>query len=79
MIKPSFFFRRGALDHIMRSRLLRTDQQLAKAIGVRDEDIPALRAGAPVTARVALHVSALQGDENYLDGLFVRLDERDVA
>ena len=63
-------FRPGALDHIMRSRNLTTDSQLAAAIGVRTNDIPQLRAGAPVSARLALKVSALQGDEKYIIGLF---------
>lgn len=67
---PIYRFRPGALDHIMRSRNLTSDSQLAAAIGVRLEDLPKLRAGAAVSARVALKVSALQGDEQYIAGLF---------
>ena len=63
-------FRPGALDHIMRSRNLTSDSQLAAAIGVRLDDLQKLRAGAAVSARVALKVSALQGDEHYITGLF---------
>lgn len=67
---PIYRFRPGALDHIMRSRNLTSDSQLAAAIGVRLEDLQKLRAGAAVSARVALKVSALQGDEQYIAGLF---------
>lgn len=72
---PRYRFREGALDHIMRSRNLNTDEQLAVALGVAQEDLPRLRAGAMVTARMAARVSALQGDARYLGGLFDRVDE----
>lgn len=68
--EPRYRFRPGALDHIMRSRNLTTDTQLASAIGVSTEDLPKLRAGAMVSARLALKVSALQGDEDYIIGYF---------
>lgn len=67
---PRYRFRPGALDHIMRSRNLTTDSQLAAAIGVSEGDLARLRAGTPVTARLALKVSALQGDEDYIIGYF---------
>lgn len=70
MEPPRYRFRAGALDHIMRTRHLDTDEQLAAAIGVKSEDLPRLRAGAMVTARLALKVAALQGDSNYLSGYF---------
>ncbi|WP_156905107.1 MULTISPECIES: hypothetical protein [unclassified Corynebacterium] len=70
MEPPRYRFRPGALDHIMRTRHLDTDEQLAAAIGVKPEDLPRLRAGAMVTARLALKVAALQGDASYLSGYF---------
>lgn len=63
---PRYRFREGALDHIMRSRNLSTDSQLAAAIGIKEEDLQRVRAGALVTARLALKVSALQGTEDYI-------------
>lgn len=76
---PIYRFRPGALDHIMRSRNLTSDSQLAAAIGVRLGDLPKLRAGAAVSARVALKVSALQGDEHYIAGLFEPVHYNDAA
>ena len=67
---PRYRFREGALDHIMRSRNLTTDSQLAAAIGIKEEDLQRVRAGALVSARLALKVSALQGDEDYIIGYF---------
>ncbi len=55
---PRYRFREGALDHIMRSRNLTTDSQLAAAIGIKEEDLQRVRAGALVSARLALKVSA---------------------
>lgn len=75
MTPPRFTFRPGALDAIMRSRNLHTEEQLALLIGVRTADIPKLRAGAKVTAELALRVSALQGDKNYIAGYFDRVDD----
>ncbi|WP_257202977.1 hypothetical protein [Corynebacterium cystitidis] len=75
--KPRYTFRPGALDAIMRSRNLTTDDQLALFIGVRREDLEKLRAGYPVSAEVALRVSALQGDQNYIAAWFDRV--RDTA
>lgn len=54
----------------MRSRNLHTDEQLALVIGVYPEDIPRLRAGAKVTAEVALRVAAIQGDTHYIGAWF---------
>lgn len=76
---PIYRFRPGALDHIMRSRNLTSDSQLAAAIGVRSEDLQRLRAGAGVSARLALKVSALQGDEHYISGLFETVDRAAAA
>lgn len=72
---PRYTFRPGALDAIMRSRNLQTEEQLALLIGVYPADIPKLRAGAKVTAELALRVSALQGDKNYIAGYFDRVDD----
>ena len=47
-----------------------TEEQLALLIGVRPEDMPKLRAGAKVTAELALRVSALQGDKSYIGAWF---------
>ncbi|MGX6968225.1 hypothetical protein [Corynebacterium sp. c7Ub_26] len=68
--RPVYRFRPGALDHIMRSRNLRTDSQLAALLLVSIDELAQLRAGAEVTPRFALRVSTLQGDENYISGLF---------
>ena len=68
--KPRYTFRPGALDAIMRSRNLLTDEQLALFIGVRHADLVKVRAGYPVSAEVALRVSALQGDQNYIAAWF---------
>ncbi|MCG7242620.1 hypothetical protein [Corynebacterium sp. ACRPS] len=59
----------------MRSRNLQTEEQLALLIGVYPADIPKLRAGAKVTAELALRVSTLQGDKNYIAGYFDRVDD----
>lgn len=67
---PRYKFRPGALDSIMRSRGFRTEEQLALYIGVRQTDLARLRAGTPVTAEVALRVSALQGDSQYMSCYF---------
>lgn len=75
MTPPRFTFRPGALDAIMRSRNLHTEEQLALFIGVCTSDIPKLRAGAKVTTELALRVSALQGDKNYIAGYFDRVDD----
>lgn len=58
----------GVLDHIMRTRCLHTEEQLAAAIGTSVERLAELRAGAPVTSRMALHIATLQGDKNYISG-----------
>lgn len=79
MNAPLYRFRPGALDHIMRCRNLTSDAQLAAAIGVTSEDIPKLRAGFLVSARVALHVSQLQGDEHYISGLFETVKQAQPA
>ncbi|MDK4337256.1 hypothetical protein [Corynebacterium accolens] len=73
---PRFTFRPGALDAIMRSRNLQTEEQLALLIGVYPADIPKLRAGAKVTAELALRVAALQGDKDYIAAWFDRVDEQ---
>lgn len=59
----------------MRSRNVNTDAQLALLIGVRDKDLEKIRAGWPVTAEVALRVSALQGDQNYIAAWFDEVKE----
>lgn len=76
MTPPRFTFRPGALDAIMRTRNLDTEEQLALLIGVRTADIPKLRAGAKVTAKLALRVAALQGDKNYVGGWFDQEEEQ---
>lgn len=76
---PLYRFRPGALDHIMRSRNLTSDTQLAAVIGVSTDDLAKLRAGAAVTARVAIRVSAMQGDEQYISGLFETVTPDRVA
>lgn len=63
-------FRPGALDAIARSRRFTTEEQLALYIGVEERDLPKLRAGAFVTAEVALRVSTLQGDRDYISAWF---------
>lgn len=63
-----FRVRPGVLDHIMRTRNISTDEQLAAALGTRVDNLPALRAGAPITARMALHIAALQGDSDFVAG-----------
>lgn len=69
--KPTgWVFRPGALEHIMRTRNLHTDEQLTAAIGVTREGLEKIRAGFPVTTELALKVSALQGDRLYIDALF---------
>lgn len=77
--KPRYTFRPGALDAIMRSRNLTSDVQLAAIIGVTVDDVQKLRAGAAVTARVALRVSAMQGDPDYLAAWFDLVDDRAAA
>lgn len=75
----TYRFRPGALDHIQRSRNLTTDAQLAAAIGVRGDDVQKLRAGAPVSVRLALKVAAMQGDEHYLAGIFEPVTNHNTA
>lgn len=68
---PTYRFRPGALDAIARSRNFTSDDQLALYIGLRKtEQLAQLRAGAEVSARLALRVSALQGDQEYIAGYF---------
>ncbi|AWB82248.1 hypothetical protein C3B44_07680 [Corynebacterium yudongzhengii] len=73
--KPRYTFHPGALEAIMRSRNLTTDEQLALFIGVRRNDLAKVRAGYPVSAEVALRVSALQGDQNYLAAWFDQVQD----
>ena len=63
-----FRVRPGVLDHIMRTRRLSTDEQLAAALGTTTGKLADIRAGAPVTARFALHIAALQGDAAFVSG-----------
>ena len=76
---PRYTFRPGALDAIARSRNFTTEEQLALYIGIRPEDLPKVRAGAPVSAAVALRVSALQGDKHYIAGYFDQVPESTAA
>lgn len=76
LTKPRFTFRPGALDAIMRSRNLTTDEQLALFIGIRVADLPKVRAGAPVSAELALRVSALQGDQDYIAAWFDQVNDQ---
>ncbi|AKK05205.1 MAG: hypothetical protein Q4D85_11320 [Corynebacterium sp.] len=76
---PRYRFRPGALDHIMRSRNLTTDEQLAACIGVNPDDITQLRAGAEVTPRVALKVATIQGDPTFISGYFDLVNDPLVA
>ena len=73
--RPRYTFRPGALEAIMRSRNVNTDRQLALLIGVREKDLEKIRAGWPVTAEVALRVSTLQGDRNYIAAWFDEVKE----
>lgn len=65
-----FRVRPGVLDHIMRTRRLQTEEQLAAALGISVEDVGLIRSGAPVTARFAMHVATLQGDGDFIAGYF---------
>ncbi|APT92926.1 hypothetical protein CPHO_08540 [Corynebacterium phocae] len=76
---PRYRFRAGALDHIMRTRNLTSDRQLAAFIGCAPADIARLRAGAEVTIRLALRVSAAQGDEDYIAALFEQITDSEQA
>lgn len=76
---PAYRFRPGALDAIARSRRFTSDEQLALYVGVQPDQLPMLRAGAKVSARVALRVSALQGDRDYVAGYFDLADDPRVA
>lgn len=79
LAKPRYTFRPGALEAIARSRNLHTDEQLALYIGVRTADLQKVRAGAAVSAEVALRVSALQGDKNYIAGYFDQVERVTAA
>ncbi|WP_141746279.1 hypothetical protein, partial [Corynebacterium sp. HMSC064H12] len=68
MSAPRFRVRPGVLDHIMRTRRLQTEEQLAAALGTTVDRLPDLRSGAPITARMALHIAALQGDSDFVAG-----------
>lgn len=76
---PRYRFRAGALDAIMRTRNLTSDKQLAALLRCDLDDIAKLRAGAPVTSRLALYVSAVQGDEGYPAAWFERADNLAAA
>ena len=65
---PRWRVRPGVLDHIMRTRRLTTEEQLAAVLGVDPSVLPELRAGALITARMALHIATLQGDSDFIDG-----------
>jgi len=75
----TYRFRPGALDAIARSRNYITDEQLAKHIGIKPEKLPLLRAGAEVSERLALRVSALQGDEYYIGAWFDQVVHQEAA
>lgn len=75
---PTYRFRPGALDAIARSRNFTSDEQLALYIGLkRPEQLAQLRAGAEVSAKLALRVSALQGDQDYIAAYFDLVDKPD--
>ena len=65
---PRFRVRPGVLDHIMRTRRLQTEEQLAAALGTTVDRLEDMRAGTPVTARMALHIATLQGDGDFIAG-----------
>lgn len=75
----TYRFRPGALDAIARSRNYITDKQLAEHIGVKPDKLPLLRAGAEVSERLALRVSALQGDEYYIGAWFDEVNHQEAA
>lgn len=79
LAKPRYTFRPGALEAIARSRNLHTDEQLALYIGIRTADLQKVRAGAAVSAEVALRVSALQGDKNYIAAYFDQVEHVTAA
>lgn len=65
-------FRPGALDAIAQHLNLRTEAQLATALGLGGdvELLARLRHGALCGAPMALHVSTLMGIENYIGAWF---------
>ena len=67
-IAPRYRVRPGVLDHIMRTRRLTSDDQLAAALGTTIDRLGDMRAGAPITARMALHIATLQGDGDFIAG-----------
>lgn len=75
----TYRFRPGALDAIARSRNYITDKQLAEHIGIKPDKLPLLRAGAEVSERLALRVSALQGDEYYIGAWFDEVNHQEAA
>lgn len=72
-------YRPGALDRIMREQGARDDAELAWMIGVKPEDIPALRRGRPVTAAYALKISVALGDAKHVNSFFQHADSVDIA
>lgn len=66
MDRAVYKFRSGAIDAIARLNQIDSDEELASYLGVRLSDLPAIRAGAPVSSKVALYVSSKQGDLDYL-------------
>lgn len=63
----------------MRTRNLTTDHQLALYVGVTTADIAKLRAGAPVSPKLALRVATLQGDRHYLGAWFDQVQNENAA
>lgn len=81
MREAIYKFRPGALDAIARAKNTRTEPELAWLLGLQGDTnlLGKLRHGALVGAPMALHVSGLMGDEEYVSAWFEQVGEELAA
>ena len=53
--------RDGVIEKIMKDRNLKSDEQVAAILGVDLCELSQIRAGAPISRAMALHVATVQG------------------
>ena len=51
----------GVIEKIMSDRRLETDEQTAAILGVDLPDLELMRAGAPISRAMALHIATIRG------------------
>lgn len=72
---PAYRFRRDVLTWIIARHSLTRTTDIADHLGVTPDSVEAVLRGAPVTAKVALHVSAKEGFRHNINVLFEPVGE----